>query len=53
MWEEQVVYVPLVTKLHEGFVLQAAESLLASEHYENALQVPIVGDVVLAGVNAH
>ena len=53
MCDEQVVVVPLITKLHEGLVLQAEESLLASEHYENALQVPIVGDVELAGVNAH
>ena len=53
VWDEQVVCVPLVIKLHEGFVLHAIESLLASEHYENALQVPIVGEVELAGVNAH
>ena len=45
--------VPLVTKLQDGFEMQAFESLLASEHCENTLQVPTVGDVELAGVNAH
>ena len=53
MCDEQVADVPFVTKLHEGFVLHAVVSLFASEHYENALQVPIVGDVEFAGVNAH
>ena len=43
----------MVTKLHDGLELHATESLLASEHYENALQVPMVGEVELAGVNAH
>ena len=52
MCVEQVVDVPLVTKLHEGFELHANESLLASEHYEKILQVPTVGVVELAGVKA-
>ena len=43
----------MVTKLHDGFELQATESLLASEHYENSLQVPTSGEVEFAGVNAH
>ena len=51
--EEQVVDVPLIIKLHEGFVLQAIESLLASEHNVNTLQVPRFGDVELVGVNTH
>ena len=53
VWVEQVVDVPFVTKLHDGFELQAVESLLASEHYEKTLHVPTVGVVVLVGVNAH
>ena len=39
VYEEQVAYVALVTKL------QAIELLIASEHYVNTLQEPIFVDV--------
>ncbi len=34
-------------------MLQAIESLSASEHNVNTLQVPRFGDVELVGVNTH
>lgn len=51
LYDEQVSLVTWVTKLHEGFVIKAAESLFASEHNENALHVSKGGDIVIAGVN--